>query len=46
MGMMNTLIHGETAFMAEGAKKIVVNEVILSGESGFVEQNKVVFNTP
>jgi len=46
MGMLDTLIHGETAFLAEVAKKIVVNEVMLGGESGFEEQHKVVFNTP
>ena len=46
MGMLDTLIHGETAFLAEVARKIVVNEVILGGESGFEEHHKVVFNTP
>ena len=46
MGMLDTLIHGETAFLAEVAKKIVVNEVLLGGESGFEEKHKVVFNKP
>jgi len=46
MGMLDTLIHGETAFLAEVARKIVVNEVMLGGESGFEEHHKVVFNTP
>jgi len=46
MGMLDTLIHGETAFLAEVAKKIVVNEVMLGTESGFEEHHKVVFNTP
>jgi len=46
MGMLDTLIHGETAFLAEVAKKIVVNEVTLGTESGFEEQHKVVFNSP
>lgn len=46
MGMLDTLIHGETAFLAEVARKIVVNEVILGGESGFEEHHKVIFNTP
>jgi starch synthase len=46
MGMLDTMIHGETAFLAEVAKKIVVNEVLLGGESGFEEHHKVVFNTP
>jgi len=46
MGMLDTLIHGETAFLAEVAKKIVVNEVMLGTESGFEEHHKVVFNAP
>ena len=44
MGMLDTLIHGETAFLAEVAKRIVVNEVLLGVESGFEEQHKVIFN--
>jgi glycosyltransferase involved in cell wall biosynthesis len=46
MGMLDTLIHNETAFLAEVAKKIVVNEVMLGGESGFEEHHKVVFDVP
>lgn len=46
MGMLDTLIHGETAFLAEVAQKIVVNEVLLGEESGFDDQHKVIFNTP
>jgi glycosyltransferase involved in cell wall biosynthesis len=46
MGMLDTLIHGETAFLAEVAQKIVVNEVMLGGESGFEDKHKVVFNVP
>lgn len=46
MGMLDTLIHGKTAFLAGVAKKIVVNEVELGTESGFEEHHKVVFNTP
>jgi glycosyltransferase involved in cell wall biosynthesis len=46
MGMLDTLIHGETAFLAEVARKIVVNEVLLGGESGFEDKHKVVFNSP
>lgn len=46
MGMLDTLIHGETAFLAEVARKIIVNEVILGGESGFEENHRVVFNSP
>lgn len=46
MGMLDTLVHGETAFLAEVAHKIVVNEVILGDESGFSDKHKVMFNEP
>ena len=46
MGMLDTLIQGETAFMAEVARRIVVGEVILGNESGFEENHKVVFDVP
>jgi glycosyltransferase involved in cell wall biosynthesis len=46
MGMLDTLIQGETAFMAEIARKIVVNEVMLGNESGFEDHHKVIFNVP
>lgn len=46
MGMLDTLIHNKTAFLAEVAKKIVVNEVILDKESGFDGSRKVQFDTP
>jgi len=44
--MLDTLIHGETAFLAEVAQRIVVNEVMLGGESGFEDKHKVIFNVP
>ncbi len=46
MGMLDTLVDGETAFLASVAKKIVVNEVILGNESGYEENHRIVFNTP
>lgn len=46
MGMLDTLVHGETAFLANVARKIVVNEVVLGEESGFEDKHKVVFNIP
>lgn len=46
MGMLDTLIHGETALLAEVAKKIVVDKVILGRESGFEEQHVVHFEVP
>jgi len=46
MGMLDTLVHGETAFLANVAQKVIVNEVILGDESGFEEKHKVVFKVP
>jgi glycosyltransferase involved in cell wall biosynthesis len=46
MGMLDTLIHGETAFLAKVARQIVVDEVILGSESGFENLHKVIFNQP
>ncbi|KAB1157603.1 glycosyltransferase family 4 protein [Flavobacterium luteum] len=46
MGMLDTLVHGETAFLANVEKKIVVNEVILGDESGFENNYKVIFKEP
>ena len=46
MGMLDTLIDGETAFLANVAQRIVVNDVILGSESGFEAQHKVTFKVP
>ncbi|WP_373551184.1 glycosyltransferase family 4 protein [Haliscomenobacter sp.] len=46
MGMLDTLVHGETAFLANVAQRIVVNEVTLGDESGFKAQSTIVFDEP
>jgi glycosyltransferase involved in cell wall biosynthesis len=46
MGMLDTLIHGETAFLADVAQKIVVDQVTLGDESGFEDKHKVIFKEP
>jgi starch synthase len=46
MGMLDTLIHGETAYLANIAQRIVVNEVMLGGESGFEDKHRVIFKVP
>ncbi len=46
MGMLDTLIHRKTALLAKVARKIVVNEVLLGEESGFKDQQKVIFKEP
>lgn len=46
MGMLDTLVDGETALLASVAQKIVVNEVILGAESGYSNQSKIIFDEP
>ncbi|MFH0757542.1 MAG: glycosyltransferase family 4 protein [Bacteroidota bacterium] len=46
MGMLDTLVHGETAYLARIARKIVASEVILGEESGFEESHRIVFSKP
>jgi starch synthase len=46
MGMLDTMIHGETAFLANVAQEIVLNEVIVGKESGFKSKHKIVFQSP
>lgn len=46
MGMLDTLIHQKTAFLAEVAQKIVVKEVVLGKESGFENKHKIQFDIP
>jgi glycosyltransferase involved in cell wall biosynthesis len=46
MGMLDTLVHGETAFLANVAQEIVVNEVMVGNESGFENNHTIVFRDP
>ncbi|RFS26534.1 glycosyltransferase [Chitinophaga silvatica] len=46
MGMLDTLVHEETALLANVAEKIVVNEVTLGAESGYANGHKIIFNAP
>ena len=46
MGMLDTLVDGETALLAGVAKKIVVNQVILGEESGYDANQTIVFDQP
>jgi starch synthase len=46
MGMLDTHVHGETAFLVNVAQKIVKNEVILGDESGFENKHKIIFDHP
>jgi starch synthase len=46
MGMLDTLMHEETAYLANVAKTIVVGHVTLGDESGFEEKTRVDFKEP
>lgn len=46
MGMMDTLVHGETALLAEVAQEIILKEAILGTESGFHENQRIIFKNP
>ena len=46
MGMLDTLIHGETAFLANVAQKIVANEVMVGNKSGLENNHTIVFKDP
>jgi glycosyltransferase involved in cell wall biosynthesis len=46
MGMLDTLVHGETAFLANVAQEVILKEAILGKESGFEKRRKVVFPVP
>ena len=46
MGMLDTLVHGETALLAGVAQRIVVNEVMVGDESGFENKHRVIFTAP
>jgi len=46
MGMLDTLVDNQTAFLAAIGQKIVVNEVTLGSESGYEENRRIVFEEP
>jgi alpha-maltose-1-phosphate synthase len=46
MGMLDTLIHKETALLAKIAQRIVANEVLLGDESGYEANHKIIFKEP
>lgn len=46
MGMLDTLVHGETAFLAGIASEVVLREATLDEESGFEKKHRVVFKDP
>jgi len=46
MGMLDTLVHGKTAFLAGVAQEIRMKEAIVGNESGYEPQHRVVFKSP
>ncbi|MEJ2648110.1 MAG: glycosyltransferase family 4 protein [Sedimentisphaerales bacterium] len=46
MGMLDTLVHGKTAFLAEVAQEIRLRETILGDESGYEVGHKHTFKKP
>lgn len=46
MAMLDTLVHGETAFLASVAQEISVSEAIVGQEGGFESGHRVKFATP
>lgn len=46
MGMLDTMVHGQTAFLAEIAQEIRLRETILRDETGYHNHQKVTFKNP
>lgn len=46
MGMLDTLVHEQTAFLANIAQRIVINEVNLGRESGYEDNHRIIFDEP
>ncbi|MBU0640268.1 MAG: glycosyltransferase family 4 protein [Planctomycetes bacterium] len=44
MGMLDTMVHGETAFLAAVAQEIKITEAMLGAESGYQEPHRIVFD--
>ncbi len=46
MGMLDTLVHKETAFLAGVAQEVRLKETTLGEDEGFTERHRVVFKKP
>jgi glycosyltransferase involved in cell wall biosynthesis len=46
MGMLDTLVDGETAFLAGVATENRIGEAVLGMESGYAEEQRIVFDPP
>jgi starch synthase len=46
MGMLDTMVHGETAYLAGIAQEIRLRETIVGDESGYESGHRVIFKSP
>jgi starch synthase len=46
MGMLDTMVHRQTAFLAGVAQEIRLKEATVGGESGYQDRQRVVFDKP
>ena len=46
MAMLETLVHGETAFLAGVAQEILIRETVLDEDAGYEKGHRLVFDTP
>jgi len=46
MAMLDTLVHGETAFLAGVAEAISITDAVLGPAAGYEEGHRVVFDQP
>jgi len=46
MGMLDTMVHGETAYLAGIAQEVRLRETIVGDESGYESGHRVVFKSP
>jgi glycosyltransferase involved in cell wall biosynthesis len=46
MALLDTIVHGETGFLAGIGQEIRIGETVLGRESGFEDGHRIVFDTP
>jgi len=46
MSLLETLVHGETAYLAGVAQEVVLREAMVGEEAGFEQKHRVVFKAP
>lgn len=46
MGMLDTLVHGKTAYLARIAQEVRIHETVLGNDQGYADGHRVVFKKP